>query len=347
MSEFEKLTAELKDSKLPLIVYGAGNIAEHADMYLKEYNIDFDGYAVDKEYMPKQKEYLGKPLFVLDEYIKRGKCNILSAVARLTNERLGQLNREENINKVYLIDYASKYHPDKPLTDENKQHLSWLRDVLCDEISKQHLDAFIHQKLTFEYGKPISSNTRLFDSDILHFSENEVYVDCGAYDGDTILGFVKALEHMGISSYKKIYAFEPDPENLQKINENAGKLNNVTVVPKGLYDKTCTLYFSNEGNQQSKVDENGFKIEVTTIDEIIKDGDCTFIKVSFLGSELKCLMGAKDIIKRCRPKLAVNCLFIEEHLTGIPQYLKSLVPDYKLYFRNYSPFGGGGVLYAV
>lgn len=347
MGEFEKLTEELKGSKLPLIVYGAGNIAEYADMYLKEYNIDFDGYAVDKEYMPEQRECHGKPLFAFDEYIKRGKCNVLSAVSKLSDGWLEQLNREENINKVYLIDFASKFHPDKPLTDENKQRLSWLRNVLCDEMSKQHLDAFIHQKLTLEYGKPMSSNIRLFDSDILHFSENEVYVDCGAFDGDTILGFVEALEHMGISSYNKIYAFEPDPENLQKINENTEKLINVTVFPKGLYDKTCTLYFANEGNQLSKVDENGFKIEVTTIDEIIKDGDCTFIKVSFLGSELKCLMGAKDIIKRCRPKLAVNCMFIEEHLTEIPQYIKSLVPDYKLYYRNYSPFGGGGVLYAV
>ncbi len=347
MGEFEKLTTELQNSKLPLIVYGAGNIAEHADMYLKEYNIDFDGYAVDKEYLPEQKEYLGKPMFVLGDYIKRGQCNVLSAVSKLSDERLEQLNREENINKVYLIDYASKYHPDKPLTDEDRRQLSWLREVLCDEISKQHLDAFVHQKLTLEYGKPVSSSTRLFDSDILSFSENEVYVDCGAYDGDTILGFVEAMKRSGISSYKKIFAFEPDPGNLLKIDENTKNLSDITVIPKGLYDKTCTLYFSNEGNQQSKVDEEGNKIEVTTIDEIIKDENCTFIKVSFLGSELKCLMGAEKAIKRCRPKLAVNCLFIEENLTAIPQYIKSVLPDYKLYFRNYSQFGGGSVLYAV
>ena len=92
---------------------------------------------------------------------------------------------------------------EKPLSEEQKQQLAWLREEMCDEISKQHLDAFIHQKLTLEYNKLLSSNTKYFDSDILHFSDNEVYVDCGAYNGDTALGFIKALRGMGISSYKK------------------------------------------------------------------------------------------------------------------------------------------------
>lgn len=51
MGEFERLTEELKASKLPLIVYGAGSMSEFADMYLKKYNIDFDGYAVDAPYI--------------------------------------------------------------------------------------------------------------------------------------------------------------------------------------------------------------------------------------------------------------------------------------------------------
>lgn len=346
MGEFERLTAELKDSKLPLIVYGAGNIAEYADVYLKEHCIEFDGYAVDKEYLSDRKEYLGKPLFVLEDYIKRGKCNILSAVAKLSDERLKQLNREENINKVYLIDYASKFYLEKPLSEEQKQQLSWLREELCDEISKQHLDAFIHQKFTFEYGKPVSSNPRYFDSDILHFSENEVYVDCGAYDGDTILGFVEALKHLGISSYKKIYAFECDPDTLPKLKANTAALSNIDIIPKGLYTKTGTIRFSNTGSQLSIVDEGNIEIEVITLDEFIKDGSITFLKANMEGSS-KCIMGGDNVIKRCRPKLAFNCFLIEEHLITIPQYIKSLIPDYKLYFRNYSQFGGGGVLYAV
>ncbi|MCM1168240.1 MAG: hypothetical protein NC401_19820, partial [Ruminococcus sp.] len=150
MGEFEQLTTELKNSALPLIVYGAGNIAEYADIYLKTYDIPFDGYAVDKEYLCGRNEYLGKPLFVLDDYIQRGSCNILSAVAKLTNEKLEQIRCEKNVNKVYLIDYASNFYKEKPLSDEQTRQLSLLRSELCDEISKQHFDAFIHQKLSLE-----------------------------------------------------------------------------------------------------------------------------------------------------------------------------------------------------
>ena len=346
MGEFEKLTAELKASKLPLIVYGAGCIAEFADMYLKKYNIDFDGYAVDEEYLSEQKEYFGKPLFVFTDYIKRGKCNVLSAVAKLSDKRREQLDREENINKVYFIDYMGKFYSEKPLSEEQKQLLSWLRSEMRDETSKQHLDAFIHQKQTFEYGKPISLNAKHFDSDILSFSEDEVYVDCGAYNGDTVLGFIEALKRSGISTYKKIYAFECDPDSLSKLKANTAALGNIEIIPKGLYTKTGTVRFSSTGSELSIVGEGNIDIEITTLDEFIGDGDCTFIKANFEGSS-KCFMGGENVIKRCRPKLAVGCYVLEEHLITIPRFIKELVPDYKLYFRNYSPFGGGAVLYAV
>ncbi|MDE7231029.1 MAG: FkbM family methyltransferase, partial [Oscillospiraceae bacterium] len=308
--------------------------------------IDFEGYVVDREYLPNKREYRGKPLFALDDYLKRGKCYVLSAAARLSDERIGQLNREDNINKVYLIDYESCFYIEEPLSEEQTKRLSWLCGEMSDETSRQHLEAFIHQIQTFEYGKPISVNSKHFDSDILRFSEDEIYVDCGAYTGDTVLGFIEALKHAGISSYKKIYAFECDTNSLPKLKANTAGLSNVEVIPKGLYTKTGTARFSNSGGELSIVGEGNVSIEITTLDEFIGDGECTFIKANFEGSS-KSIMGAENVIKRCRPKLAIGCYVPAEHLITIPGFIKELIPDYKLYFRNYSPFGGGGVLYAI
>ncbi|MDE7231028.1 MAG: hypothetical protein K2N56_11165 [Oscillospiraceae bacterium] len=346
MNEFERLTNELKAETLPLIVYGAGNSATYAELYLEKHNIEFEGYAVDSEYMPEKREYLGKPLFALEDYLKHGKYNILSSVSKLSNERIEQLNRKENINKVYLIDYMGTFFPDKQLTDSDKQQLSLLREELCDEISKQHFDAFIRQKITLSYGKPFSMNVQHFDNDILHFSENEIYADCGAFDGTSVIDFINALKRSNVSSYKKIYAFECDPDNLIKLKTNISDLDNVDIIPKGLYDKTGTVRFNNTGNEHATIGEGNIDIEVTTLDEFIGDGCCTFIKAYFESSS-KCIMGAANVIKRCRPKLAIGCNHIDEHLITIPRFVKELVPDYNFYFRNYSSFSGGGVLYAV
>lgn len=42
-----------------------------------------------------------------------------------------------------------------------------------------------------------------------------VYIDCGAYNGDTVLEYAAFTNR----EYKKIYAFEPDPENLKKLKK--------------------------------------------------------------------------------------------------------------------------------
>lgn len=42
----------------------------------------------------------------------------------------------------------------------------------------------------------------------------DVLIDCGAYDGDSIHDFVDVF-----SEYKKIYAFEPDAINREKIKK--------------------------------------------------------------------------------------------------------------------------------
>ncbi len=58
-------------------------------------------------------------------------------------------------------------------------------------------------------------------------------------------------------------------------------------------------------------------------------------------------MGAHDTILRDKPKLAVSIYHKYEDMVQIPLYIKSLVPDYKLYVRHYSNNACETVLYAV
>ncbi len=69
----------------------------------------------------------------------------------------------------------------------------------------------------------------------------------------------------------------------------------------------------------------------------MKGEDVTFIKMDVEGAEMKALMGAQNIIISKRPKLAI-CIYHmpPEDFWEIPIYIKSLVPEYKIFIRHYN-----------
>ena len=75
--------------------------------------------------------------------------------------------------------------------------------------------------------------------------------------------------------------------------------------------------------------------------------EVTFIKMDIEGAELKALKGAKNIILRDKPKLAISIYHKPEDIVEIPLFIKELVPEYKLYIRHYSNDSIETVLYAV
>ena len=82
------------------------------------------------------------------------------------------------------------------------------------------------------------------------------------------------------------------------------------------------------------------------MDDLIKER-VTFIKMDIEGAELEALKGARNIITKYRPKLAICLYHKPEDIITIPKYIKSLLPEYKLYVRHYSNNTGEFVLYAV
>ena len=55
----------------------------------------------------------------------------------------------------------------------------------------------------------------------------------------------------------------------------------------------------------------------------------------------------KETIKKYKPKLAICIYHKFEDLWELPMYIKELVPEYRLYMRNYTTYLDEIVLYAV
>ena len=87
--------------------------------------------------------------------------------------------------------------------------------------------------------------------------------------------------------------------------------------------------------------------EARTLDGLLGSERVTFIKMDIEGAEVEALKGAKEIIQRDRPKLAISAYHRAEDIVNIPILVKEFVPDYHLYFRHYSNDVNETVLYAV
>ncbi len=204
--------------------------------------------------------------------------------------------------------------------------------------------------------------------------ENEIYIDAGCKNGDTILDFCNWCN----KNYKKIYGFEPDQKNAEITKKTVSdhNYNNIKIVEKGVWSTDNVLEFSNDGLAHSHFSEVGAltysncnkfgtneeafcyfnddvadsfdtKISVAKIDSIALSDKVTFIKMDIEGSELEALKGGGNTIKQNKPRLAI-CLYHKiEDIVEIPAYIAQLVPEYKFYIRHHdlSPFET--VLYAV
>lgn len=168
-------------------------------------------------------------------------------------------------------------------------------------------------------------------------------VDCGAFNGDTAIMF--AQKH---PSYKKIYAYEPDPVIFNSLAKNTSDLR-IAPFNKGVFSKTCTLSFDIQNNGCSSLDCKGqTQIEVEAIDDLlsIETNPITFIKMDIEGSELEALKGSSAIIQKDKPKLAICVYHKANDLFAIPEFIKSLRSDYKFYLRNHQMIPEDTVLYA-
>lgn len=227
------------------------------------------------------------------------------------------------------------------------QTYEWLED----EKSKRTMEAYLsgHVELLefpmLDVWKEEDVDNQYFPEDIVSLTEQEVFVDCGAYTGDTLESFLKRVKN-----YKKYYALEPDFRRFSELKAHIHS-EKIRHIPFGAWNKKDKLYFSTDnvcGEISDNVVEKGDCIEVDTIDSLIPEGErVSFIKMDIEGAELPALQGAERTIKMNKPKLAICVYHKREDLVTIPQFIKSIVSEYKFYLRAHFPYPGEVVLYGI
>lgn len=232
---------------------------------------------------------------------------------------------------------------------ENKNNeISELCNLLSDDLSKETLKCMVKYRCSGDY-KDLPSNsfgTQYFKNNFFHYYDNECFLDCGAFDGDTIFRFKRLMKKHAKENYK-IVAFEPDHNNAVKLKNT---FPDVTCIEKGVWKEDCVLKFKADSTMASTVveddSENVSSVFVTAIDLCDECKNASFIKMDIEGSEYEALLGAENTIKKNKPKLAICIYHSNEDMLRLIKLIHEFVPEYKLYVRQHTNALCETVLYA-
>ncbi len=150
-------------------------------------------------------------------------------------------------------------------------------------------------------------------------SKGDLVIDAGANEGILTLIYSKKVTSSG-----KVFAFEPDKINIKTFCYNLSlnrKTSNISLLEKGLWNKTDTIDFYEAGTVGSSVfyqDEKSVKkfISVISIDDFVaseKINKLDFIKMDIEGAEIKALEGARNTIISLKPHFTIASYHIVDN----------------------------------
>lgn len=224
-------------------------------------------------------------------------------------------------------DFADEYM-------QNQTRYSAVRDLLADEHSINTFDALINFRLSssLEYMNlfDFRPKQQYFDTFPGDDCPKKIFVDAGAFDGQTSASFAERNP-----DYESIYLFEPDLQCLEKTRATMASFRDARLYPYALSECNRILHLNSQGSFSEITDSGDIMITATSLDEIL-EVEPDFIKMDIEGHELQALEGARKIISRSTPKLAICAYHKIDDFWTIPELVFSMNSNYKLYMRHYT-----------
>ena len=177
----------------------------------------------------------------------------------------------------------------------------------------------------------------------------DIVLDCGSCIGDNSMLFAAMVGEKGA-----VHSFDPVP-----LHNQFCKLQ-LELSPH----LKQTLYFNQVAVSDQNTNQNSKLTDITKIspgqsdiqgfpsvkiDKYVSDNldKVDLIKMDIEGFEIPALNGAQEVIKTFKPKLAISAYHKPTDHWEIPILIKSIYPEYKIYFAHHSPVRWESVYYAT
>jgi FkbM family methyltransferase len=222
-------------------------------------------------------------------------------------------------------------------------------DVWHDEASRQEYVSQVRWRLDPEFtglAAPVR-HSQYFPPEV-RVRADECFIDCGAYDGDTLRVFLSRTE-----KFRRFVAIEPDPLNFSRLRDYVASLPGglrskigLAGVAVGARDEIIPLDAT--GTEASRVGMGEATVQSVRLDVYLSgEPPVTWLKLDVEGAEGAALEGAKQLIRRNRPIIAVAVYHRPDHLWAIPLLLKTWCEEYQFLLRPHHEEGWDLVCYAI
>ena len=190
---------------------------------------------------------------------------------------------------------------------------------MSDCFSKEMLSRLILYRLYWDINLMLGLKAHkhpYFEAEIFKIDADEVFLDIGGYNGDTLSDF---YSYSG-GKFKKYYFFEPGNELLEIARQKYSDDKRIIWLPKAVSNVSANKRFSDSIPDvpcMLEIPENqntgaGIELETVALD-----------KMDIEGAECNALDGGEKTIRRFMPKMAVCIYHRPNDLVEIYQRLKN------------------------
>jgi len=324
-----------------MIIYGTGKISHLVIEVLKKHNIPITTF-LDKKTLFKN---IDKTIPVIVAVFNAQKDSNFLAIKRTLGNR--EVMSFEEFYQIYADDMPKSifWLTKKSFYNDYPREIVKVNRLWKDKKSRELYQSLLRHRLKFDFDilpKP-STNTQYVPNDI-PLPKPYCLLDLGAFDGDTILSFIKK------KLVKQVIAFEPDPDNFKKLVERVRKYRkkyNITLFPFGVGNTFTKAPFYSEGQSSKYCDKGDVDIQVVKLDEFLPDIKPDYIKIDIEGMERKALLGMRNLVEKCQPVMAVSLYHNPQDLFTLPLLISAWKYEADFYLRMYGEHCLETILYCV
>lgn len=323
----------LKSTELPVFIYGMGDGALKIMRVFEQYGIPLAGFFASDEFV-RGHSFEGHLVHKLSEIEDAVKDFVVVLAFAAGYESLYE--RIHDIAQKHIL-----LAPDVPVAGdglftysyylENKDSFEAVYDLLADEKSRQTYENVLNFKISgkTKYLDECTSPEEEVYGSLVPIVPDSVYVDLGAYNGDTVIKYAEASK----GQYSHIYAFEPNAKNFRKLEKNTAHLENITAFNAGAWNFSGSIKFTkNEGRMAHASSKGEVETPCLAVDEAVPV-QADLIKLDVEGSEREAIEGAQKQISGGAD--VISALYHRnEDMFAIPLQIHKLNPQLKIYIRH-------------
>lgn len=331
----KELWQYLKQTDKPIVLYGMGNGADKIIKVLEEKEIRYNGVFASDGFV-RDKEFHGFKISSYQELKEKfGEMIVLLCFGSSRPEVIANVKRIASEQELYAPEvpviggglFTESYFKN------NFEEFKEVYDRLADDKSRQTFIDIVNYKLSGKIEYLFDCQTQPYEpyESFFKLHDNEVFLDLGAYTGDTVADFMNR-----VNDWKGIIAVEPDKKTFKKLVRNTEKVKKIELLNKCISSYCGVGGFAMNSGRNSVISENGTQTEFVTVDSILNGRDVSYIKMDVEGEEVGAIKGGSESIKRCKPKMLISCYHRTDDLLSIPKAVLSIRNDYKMYMRHFS-----------